>query len=131
MEKFFSVTALILLTVVFVLVIRKQNAEIAMLLGLCGCCVGFAAAVGYLQPIIQFIRRIQHLASLDEQMLQIILKITGIAFTAEIAGTVCADAGNAALGKSLQMLATVVILYMSIPMLDALLDLVDRILVGL
>lgn len=131
MDKFYAATAGILLTVVLVLAIRKQNGEMAMLLGLCGCCMGLLVAAGFLTPILSFVRRLQQTASLDGDMLQILLKITGVAFTAEIACTVCTDAGNAALGKSLQMLSAVVILYLSLPMMEALLELVERILVAL
>lgn len=131
MDKFYAATALVLLTVVLVLAIRKQNGEIALLLGLCGCCAALAVAVGFLNPILNFLRRLQQVASLDGDMVQILLKVTGVAFTAEIASTVCSDAGNAALGKSLQMLSSVVILYLSLPMMEALLELVERILVAL
>lgn len=128
MERYYGATALIVLTVVLVLVIRKHSGEIAMLLGLCGCCVVFAVAIGFLTPVVSFVRRLQQLTMLDNEMLQILLKVTGVSFTSEIAATVCADAGNTALAKSLQMLSTVVILYLSLPMLQALLDLVEQIL---
>lgn len=131
MEKFYAATAGILLTVILVLAIRKQNGEMALLLGLCGCCMGLLVAAGFLAPIVEFLRRLQQVASLDSDMLQILLKITAVSFTAEIAATVCTDAGNAALGKSLQMLSAVVILYLSLPMMEALLELVERILVAL
>lgn len=131
MEKFYAATALILLTVILVLVLRKQNGEMALLLGLCGCCMVFMLTSGFLVPIVQFLRRLQQVASLDDQMLQILMKITAVAFTGEIACAVCADAGNAALAKSLQILTTVTILYLSLPMLEALVTLVERILVAL
>ncbi len=131
MEKFYAATAGVLLTVILVMAIRKQSGEIALLLGLCGCCMVLAVAISFLIPVLGFLQRIQQIASLDQQMLRILLKISAVAFAAEIAATVCADAGNAALGKSLQMLATVVILYLSLPMMEALLELVERILVAI
>ena len=131
MEKFYAATAGILLTVILVLVVRKQNGEMALLLGLCGCCMVLLVAAGFLSPIIRFLHRLQQTAALDTDMLRILLKITAVAFTSEIAASVCKDAGNAALAKSLQMLSTVVILYLSLPMLEALLTLVERILVAL
>ncbi len=131
MEKFYTATALILLTVILVLTLRKQNGEIALLLGLCGCCMGLGVTFGFLSPIISFIQKLQKIANLDHEMLRILMKITAVAFTAEIAATVCNDAGNAALSKVMQMLSTAVILYLSLPMLEALLTLVERILVAL
>lgn len=120
-----------LLTVILVLVIRKQSGEMALLLGLCGCCMGLLVTVGFLSPIISFLKKLQQIAQLDNLQLQILMKITAVAFTAEIAATVCADAGNGALAKVMQMLATVAILYLSLPMLEALLALVERVLVAI
>lgn len=131
MDKFYAATAAILLTVVLVLVLRKQNGEVAMLVGLCGCCLVLVLMVGFLAPVVQFLRKLQQVADLDSDMLRTLWKVTGVALIAEIAASICADAGNAALGKSLQMLSSVVILYLSIPMLEALLALVERILVAL
>lgn len=131
MEKYYASTAMILLTVILVLTLRKQNGEMALLLGLCGCCIGLMVAVGFLSPIVAFLRKLQQMSKLDNEMLRILLKITAVAYTAEIAATVCSDAGNAALAKVMQMLSTVVILYLSLPMLEALLSLVERILVAL
>ena len=96
--------------------------------GLCACCLVATIAVGFLSPILEFVRKLQQSTALNSEMLEILLKVTGVAITAEIAGTVCSDCGNAALAKTLQMLATAVILYLSLPMMDALLELVERIL---
>ncbi len=131
MERFYAGIAGVLLTVILILAIRKQSGEIAILLGLAGCSMVLVVTLGFLSPILAFLQKVQQVASLDGQMLQILMKITAVAFTAEIAGTVCTDADNAALGKGLQMLATVVILYLSLPMLEALLELVERILVAI
>jgi hypothetical protein len=41
---------------------------------------------------------------------------------------VCADAGNASLGKVLQILASAVILWLSLPVFTALIELIQKIL---
>lgn len=131
MEKFYLATAAVLITAILVLVIRKQNNEIAMLLGLCGCCLVFMVAAGFWLPVVQFLRKLQQITSVDSEMIRILMKITAVAITADIAASVCSDAGNGALAKSLQMLSTAVSLYLSLPMLEGLLALVERILVAL
>ena len=128
MERFFVAVAGILMTVILSLTLRKQNGELALLLSLCGCVLVIGVAVGFLKPMIAFLQNLRQIAALDSKMLGILLKVTGVAILSEIAGTVCADAGNAALGKTLQMLASFVILYLSLPMMTALLELVEKIL---
>ena len=46
----------------------------------------------------------------------------------DVAGLICADAGNAAMGKGLQFMAVAVILWLSLPMMNALLELIEGIL---
>jgi stage III sporulation protein AD len=128
MDRFYVAVAGILVTCILSITIHKYNAEIASLLVLCGCCLVAWIAMGFLSPIIGFLRRLQQLGAVNEEMLGGLLKVTAVAFTGEIAAGVCADSGNASLGKSLQMLASVVIVYLSLPMFQALLDLVERIL---
>ena len=41
---------------------------------------------------------------------------------------ICEDSGNGALGKALQFLASAVILYLSLPLLSKLLDIVEGML---
>lgn len=61
-------------------------------------------------------------------MLGILLKAVGIGLVSEIAGLVCTDAGNGSLGKALQMLGSAVILYLSLPIFTAILELIREIL---
>lgn len=128
MDRFFQAAAGVVLAVIMGLMIRKQNAEMGMVLSLLVCCLVAAIAISYLKPVIAYIHRLQELISLDENMLHILLKVVGVTMTAEIAVMVCEDSGNAAMGKALQFLASAVILYISLPMLTALLDLVEEIL---
>lgn len=131
MEKYYTLTALSLITVVLVLTIRKQNGELAMVLGLCGCVLVLGGMAQFLRPILSFVQRIQAMASLDREMLQSLVKITAVSVISEIAALICSDAGNGALGKSLQILSAAVILWLALPMLEALLSMAERILVNL
>jgi stage III sporulation protein AD len=131
MEKFYTLTAMSLITVVLSLTIRKQNGELAMILGLCGCVLVLSGMIQFLRPVIGFVRRIQNLVSWDTEILQSLLKITAVSLVSEIAALICSDAGNGALGKSLQILSVAVILWLALPMLEALLTMTERILVNL
>lgn len=117
-----------LLATVFVLILKNSSKGIGELLSLLVCCMVMMAAVNYLSPVIDFIESVQALSGLDTDMLKILLKVVGISVTAEIAGLLCADAGNSAMGKTLQILATAVILCLSLPMFNALLQLIEGIL---
>lgn len=128
MDRFYQATACVLVAVILILTLRKQGNEIALVLSVLLCCmVGFLAAE-FLEPVVRFMQRLQKIGALNQELLNILLKIVGICFTAEIAGLICEDSGNGALGKALQFLASAVILYLSLPLLSKLLDIVEGML---
>ncbi len=99
-----------------------------MLLTTAACCMILISAAVYLEPVISFFGQLRHFADLNGEMVSILLKSVGIGLITEIAALICADVGNAALGKSLQIMATAVILWISLPLLSGLLELVGEIL---
>lgn len=128
MDTFLQVVAGVLIAVVLGLVVSKQSKEMAVLLSLLVCCMVVVVAVGFLEPVLDFWKQLQQVGQLDETWLTILMKVVGIGLIAEVASLVCADAGNGSLGKAIQILAAAVILWLSIPLLEGLLELVQRIL---
>ena len=83
-----------------------------------------------MQPVIDFMIRLQSLGQLDPELLQTVLRSVGIAMLSEVTSLICADAGNASMGKVLQILGCAVILGMSVPIFSTLISLIEEILVS-
>ena len=130
MTQFWQGAALVLLTVILALALGKQGKETALLITLAACCMVCCLAISYLKPVIDFIEKLRIIGSLDGESLQIMLKAVGIGLTGQIASMVCADSGNTALGKALQILTAAVIMWLSLPLMTRLLELVEDILGG-
>ncbi len=128
MELYFQAAAAVLLAVILFLVLNGHNKELALLLTLAVCSLVMIAAGRFIQPVIGFLEDLQSLGHLDNSYLAVLLKVIGIAFLTEVMALVCADAGNATMGKTLQMLGACVILWLSIPLLSSLIDLIQDIL---
>lgn len=128
MELFLKATVVALIASVLGLVLQKQGKDISMLLILAVSVMIAVAAMNYLEPVITFMTKLANLAELNDEMLRIVLKTTGIGVVGELASMVAADAGNASLGKMIQMLTVGVVLWLAVPLLEQLLDLVTSIL---
>lgn len=128
MELFWKAVAVSLLTAILGAVMGKQDKDISVLLSIAGCILiaGFTAV--YLNPVVRFLGELESLGNLRGDMLGILLKAVGIGLISEIAAVICSDSGNAGLGKMIQLIGSVVILWLSIPVFRALLDLVQTIL---
>lgn len=125
---FIRCAAAALVSVILILTLRGKNSEIALLVSLACCCMIAVCAVNMLVPVMDFLNRLQTLGNLDHKMVGILLKIVGIGFIGELAAMICADSGNNAIGKMLQILAAGMILYLALPLFSALLELVERIM---
>ena len=128
MIEFWQGIGFVILAVILMLVLGKQNGEMTVLISL-ACCAGVGVLVLiYLKDVVDFVQRLQSVSNLDAGLLQTLLKAVGIGIVGEFAALICADAGNAAQSKAVQMLTSCAILWLSIPVFQMLLELIDKIL---
>lgn len=126
MEDFFQSVALVLLAVIAVLTLQGAGKGIAQMLSLLVCAMVLAVAARYLRPVLDFAKKLRAVSALDSDVLTILLKAVGISVTAEITTMLCEDSGNGAMGKTVQFLATALVICLSLPLLTALLDLMEE-----
>lgn len=131
MEQFFRAIGVVLLAVTLILTLRADGKAMGQLLSLAVCCMVLGLGASFLSPIIDFVQTLSSVGDLDQQLVTTLLKVVGISATAEISTLLCDDSGNSALGKVIQLLATAVMLYLSLPMLTALLQLIEGVLKSL
>ena len=128
MGIFWKAAAAALIAVILGLSLGKQEKDIGAILSMAVCCMVMVSTLVYLEPVLEFLRELEEAGELQGDFLGILLKALGIGLVAEIAATVCADAGNGSLGKTLHTLGGAVILYLSVPVFRGLLELLRSIL---
>ena len=128
MNIFFKVAAGILTALVVWLSLSKHSKDISVLLSLAVCAMAMIVGLAFFRPVIDFLKKIQALSNLDEEYVSIILKVVGIGVIAEITSMICKDAGNESLGKALQFFSSIVAIWLSLPIFEKLLSLLDTIL---
>ncbi len=131
MDTFWKAAGAVLIALILSLSLEKQGKEFGVLLTTALCCmlgIGFFVLLG---PVLDFLYELQALTELDGGTLKILLKLVGISLVGETASLICADAGAGSLGKGLQLMASGVILSLSVPVFRSLLQVVQEILGGL
>lgn len=121
----------IMAAVIMWIILSKQGKEYALLLSLGACSLVLVAMFRFLEPVLDLLKQLQSLGSLQPEWLSVMLKAVGIGLVVEMGALICSDAGNAALGKTLQILGAVVVLWLSIPLMNSLMDLLQQILGGI
>lgn len=122
MELYFKGAAGILLAAVLGLALQKQEKDLSAVLTVAVIAMAAVLMLRLLEPVLELLRQLEQVGNLRSDALELLLKAAGIGLTAEVAGLVCADAGNAALAKMLRLLGTAAILCLSVPMFTALLE---------
>lgn len=122
MELYFKGAAGILLAAVLGLALQKQEKDLSAVLTAAVIAMAAVLILRLLEPVLELLRQLEQVGNLRSDALELLLKAAGIGLTAEVAGLVCADAGNAALAKMLRLLGTAAILCLSVPMFTALLE---------
>ena len=131
MDGFLQGVGIALIAVVLCCVLAGTRKDISMLLGLAACCMILFAGISYLKPVMELVGTLAQMTSLDATWIGVVLKTVGISLVAQFAGLICADAGNTALSKAVEILAAAAVLWLSIPMMQALLELVQEMTGGL
>ena len=124
MSDFWKTVAVALVAVILGLAVEKGEKDIAAVLGVMVCCIAAGVAVNYLEPVLDLLWELQQLCNLPDGLLSVLIKAVGIALVAELSATVCTDAGNASLGKMLQILGGAAVLSLSVPMFRALMTMI-------
>lgn len=128
MDRFWQAAAGALVAVVLWLILSRQGHDFALLLSLLACCMVLTVMGRYLEPVLDLVRRLEQLGNLQPEWISVMLKGVGIGLIVELASLICADAGNTSMGKAVQFLGTSVILWLAIPLVNGLLDLITQVL---
>lgn len=128
MELFLKTVAGCILSLILILMLGKQERDLAAMLSIAVCCMIALTALTTLAPVMDFLRRLETEGNFGPFGLDSIVKMVGIGLVSELVATLCQDAGNASLGKQVQLLAGIVILKLSLPLLETLLELIENLL---
>lgn len=128
MELFWKTVGATLISAILTLVLERQNRDYSILLTVAASAMVSIAAAKLLEPVLDFLGKLEALGGLSSDLLLSLIKVFGIGMTGEIASSVCSDAGNSSLGKGLRFLTNAAILYLSIPIFSSLTDLFLQIL---
>lgn len=128
MELFWKASAGVLIAVLLIITVEKQEKDMALLLTMLVSAMVAIVGLNLLKPFISFFHQLEELGDLRSSVLDILLKATGIGLVSELTSAVCKDSGNSALSQIVKMLGIMTMLSLSLPIFETLLELIQTIL---
>lgn len=126
MELLLRLAALSLCVSALALLLRSAASPLALLLTAAAVLVGCGMLLSALTELSDFLSRALALTELPESLFLPLLKVVAIALVARFASALCADAGQSALASLLQTAGAASALLCALPLLTALLTLVEE-----
>lgn len=105
---------------------KQGKQEYSILIGVVCCLLIFYYGIGKMDTVVKGIDRIKGYLSINVEYIQILLKIIGITYVSEFAAALCKDAGYAAIAGQIELAGKLSIMAISMPILLALLDTIER-----
>lgn len=130
MQTYLKISAAALCAALAALTLRKSSPDVAMLLGIVGCVIGAIAVIELIQPVIEFVQALYQKTGLDQDLLAPLLKSAGVGLLTQISGSVCADAGQSALARVIELGGAALCLYLALPLLSAVVSLLGQLAGG-
>ena len=117
-----------LISLIIIILLKQYKKEFAIYISLLAGVLILLLVMDKFEGIIELISSIASKSSINTEFISLILKITGIAFLAEFAVSICNDSGETAIANKIEIGSKIIIISMSIPILSSLLELVLKIL---
>ena len=117
-------TAGVFISLILYIVLSKESKDHSVLLSILVCALLAMLIIQKTEPVLAFLKELAMEADFGYEFLGVLLRAVGIGIVSEFASVICADSGNAAMGKMLSLLATIMILWISLPLFQKLLELI-------
>lgn len=124
MDDFFASILLIILCVVIIVAINKENKTIGLCASIALGIIVIIYVYPYLSQIISFINIFTNkIGAENKEWIAIVIKVSVIALLGEWIITICKDAGENTLSLKVEVAVKIIIVVISIPILTKLIEL--------
>ena len=124
MDDVIKIIGIGLLALILIIVIKQYRPEFALYISLIAGVLILVIAMDKLTNIIELLKQICNESGINSKFLGILLKMTGIAFLAEFAISICKDAGEMSLANKVELGSKAIVISMSIPIIHNLLEII-------
>ena len=128
MEYIIKIIGIGLIALITIIIIKQYRPEFAVYISIIAGVLILYIAMDKFNNIINLLQSISNKAGINKTFLEILLKITGIAFLSEFAVSICKDSGESAIASKIELGSKVIIISMSIPIISKLMELIINIL---
>lgn len=111
-----------LIALIITIILRQYKPEFVIYISLIAGAIILLFIMNKLSGIITLLTNLSNQISNGREFLEILIKITGIAFLTEFAVSICKDSGESAIANKIDLGGKIIIISISIPIISTLLE---------
>lgn len=128
MESVIKIIGVGLIALITIIIIKQYKPEFALYISIIAGAIILYLIIDKLEGIIDLLKSVSDKSGVSSEFLTLLLKMTGIAFLAEFAISICKDSGENSIANKIEIGTKVVVISMSIPIISNLLDVILKLL---
>ncbi len=117
-----QVVGFALVAAVLLVLIRQQRPEMALVMSLAAASILLLFLADRIWEAVTLLQNLSQKAGIKDSYVQVLLRVMGIAYVAELGSQVCRDAGEGAMATKVELAGKVIILVLAIPLVTAVAD---------
>lgn len=122
--EIFKIAAIGVIAALLIVFLRESKPEIALIVSLAASALILSFVVDYLVEVFRVFEILMEKSGIDKELIGAVIKIVGIGYITEFAADICLDSGNKAIADKIQFGGKVLILVISLPLLNAMIDII-------
>lgn len=123
-----KIACIALTGVVLASLMKSVNKDIALYVVLATSMIILISVIGKLTELLTFVESLYGNVTYGKEFFPIIIKILAVAYITDFTAQLCRDAGESSIGSKVELAGKVVIFYVAMPVLTAILELIDSLL---
>lgn len=117
-----------LLGTICAIILKPLKPELSIMVIIATGLILLFQILDYFVDIINTFSKLSEKTGVDSELFKIVLKIVGIGYLIEFASSTCADSGMNAIANKIQFVGKVIILFVSLPIINMLIEIITKIL---
>jgi len=124
----FRVVGIGMIAAVLALLVKQHRPELAIQISIVAALLIFLSIAPYFMGIVRMFEDLTGQLSVDVRFFDIVLKIIGVAYIAQLGAELCRDAGESAIASKIELAGKIILLVMAMPIVYSLISLVTGLL---
>lgn len=122
----FKIVGITIVAVVLIVTLKQEKKEMAIVLSILSGVLILFFVMEPLGDIIEMLSGLVEKSGINSQYLEIILKVTAIAYIIEFSKNICMDAGESGLATKVEIAGKVIVVSLSIPIVLSVVEVVTK-----